>query len=156
MERAEDAFTICDPDQDRAWTGFLDQNRLDSYRIATYSKIGRLDEAQHIAATVLWRLTQPVRKKAVIIFRTLHNPASSRFSQRGSADRSTGPRRPAGDRICHVVAEIRRASLRAEPLATTTAGTVLLGRVRYDETPVCRASALIRPSGQGSLGGHPS
>ncbi len=44
--RAEDAFSICDPDEDRAWTWFLDQNRFDSYRIATYSKIGRLDEAK--------------------------------------------------------------------------------------------------------------
>jgi transcriptional regulator with XRE-family HTH domain len=66
--RAEDAFSICDPDEDRAWTRFLDQNRFDSYRIATYSKIGRLDEAQEIAAAVLGRLTQPDRKKAVIIF----------------------------------------------------------------------------------------
>ena len=66
--RAEDAFSICDPDEDRAWTRFLDQNRFDSYRIATYSKIGRLDEAQEIAATVLGRLTEPDRKKAVIIF----------------------------------------------------------------------------------------
>jgi tetratricopeptide (TPR) repeat protein len=66
--RAEDAYGICDPDEDRAWTRFLDQNRFDSYRIATYSKIGRLDEAQEIAATVLGRLTQPDRKKAVIIF----------------------------------------------------------------------------------------
>ena len=55
-ERAEEAFSICDPDEDRAWTRFLDQNRFDSYRIATYSKIGRLDEAQEIAATVLGRL----------------------------------------------------------------------------------------------------
>ena len=66
--RAEEAFSICDPDEDRAWTHFLDQNRFDSYRIATYSKIGRLDEAQEIAATVLGRLTQTDRKKAVIIF----------------------------------------------------------------------------------------
>lgn len=66
--RAEDAFSICDPDEDRAWTRFLDQNRFDSYCIATYSKIGRLDEAQEIAAAVLGRLTEPDRKKAVIIF----------------------------------------------------------------------------------------
>jgi tetratricopeptide (TPR) repeat protein len=66
--RAEEAFSICDPDEDRAWTRFLDQNRFDSYRIATYSKIGRLDEAQEIAAAILGRLTQPDRKKAVIIF----------------------------------------------------------------------------------------
>ena len=69
--RAEGAFSICDPDEDRAWTRFLDQNRFDSYRIATYSKIGRLDEAQEIAATVLGRLTEPDRKKAVIIFENI-------------------------------------------------------------------------------------
>lgn len=65
--RAEDAFSISDPDEDRVWTRFLDQNRFDSYRIATYSKIGKLDEAQETANAVLARLTQPDRKKAVII-----------------------------------------------------------------------------------------
>jgi tetratricopeptide (TPR) repeat protein len=63
--RAEDAFSISDPDEDRVWTRFLDRNRFDSYRIATYSKIGRLDEAQEVAAAVLSRLSQPDRKKAV-------------------------------------------------------------------------------------------
>jgi transcriptional regulator with XRE-family HTH domain len=66
--RAEDAFSISDPDEDRVWTRFLDKDRFDSYRIATYAKVGRLDEAQEIAAAVLGRLTQPDRKKAVIIF----------------------------------------------------------------------------------------
>ncbi len=66
--RAEDAFGISDPDEDRVWTRFLDQNRFDSYRIATYSRVGKLDEAQETAAAVLARLTQPDRKKAVIIF----------------------------------------------------------------------------------------
>jgi transcriptional regulator with XRE-family HTH domain len=66
--RAEDAFSISDPDEDRVWTRFLDQNRFDSYRIAMYSKIGKLDEAQETAAAVLARLTQPDRKKAAIIF----------------------------------------------------------------------------------------
>jgi transcriptional regulator with XRE-family HTH domain len=66
--QAEDAFNIADPDEDRVWTRFLDQNRFDSYRIATYSKVGKLDEAQETADAVLGRLTQPDRKKAVIIF----------------------------------------------------------------------------------------
>jgi len=66
--RAEDAFSISDPDEDRVWTRFLDKDRFDSHRIATYAKVGRLDEAQEIAAAVLGRLTQPDRKKAVIIF----------------------------------------------------------------------------------------
>jgi hypothetical protein len=91
--RAEEAFSICDPDEDRAWTRFLDQNRFDSYRIATYSKIGRLDEAQEIAATVLGRLTQPDRKKAVIIFEDIATAhlargsvtEASRIAQQGLA-----------------------------------------------------------------------
>jgi transcriptional regulator with XRE-family HTH domain len=66
--RAEEAFSIADPDEDRVWTRFLDQNRFDSYRIATYSKVGKMDEAQETATAVLARLTQPDRKKAVIIF----------------------------------------------------------------------------------------
>ena len=78
--RAEDAFSIADPDEDRVWTRFLDQNRFDSYRIATYSKIGKLDEAQEIAAAVLGRLTQPDRKKAVIIFEDIATAHLSRGS----------------------------------------------------------------------------
>jgi len=66
--RAEDAYNIADPEEDRVWTRFLDQNRFDSYRIATYSKVGKLDEAQEVATAVMARLTQPDRKKAVIIF----------------------------------------------------------------------------------------
>jgi hypothetical protein len=44
--------------------GFLDQNRFDSYRIATSSKIGSLDEAHEIAATVLERLNRIGRKRS--------------------------------------------------------------------------------------------
>jgi hypothetical protein len=66
--RAEEAYSVADPEEDRVWTRFLDLNRFDSYRIATYSRIGRLDDAQETAASVLARLTQPDRKKAVIIF----------------------------------------------------------------------------------------
>jgi hypothetical protein len=60
--RAEDAFGIADPDEDRVWTRFLDQNRFDSYQIATYSRAGKLEEAQEIAARVLGRVLQPDRK----------------------------------------------------------------------------------------------
>ena len=65
--RAAEAFSIADPEEDRVWTRFLDQNRFDSYRIATYAKIGKLNEAQEIASAVLGRLAQPDRKKAAII-----------------------------------------------------------------------------------------
>jgi transcriptional regulator with XRE-family HTH domain len=83
--RAEEAFAIADPDEDRVWTCFLDQNRFDSYQIATYSKIGRLDEAQDIAAAVLSRLTQPDRKKAVIIFEDI----AAAYVARGSVNEAS-------------------------------------------------------------------
>jgi len=66
--RAEEAFSMADPDEDRVWTRFLDQDRFDSYRIATYSKIGKVDEAQEVAAQVLTRLNEPYRKTAAIIY----------------------------------------------------------------------------------------
>jgi len=65
--QAAEAFSVADPEEDRVWTRFLDQNRFDSYRIATYAKIGRLDQAQDLASAVLERLTEPDRKKAAII-----------------------------------------------------------------------------------------
>ena len=78
--RAEEAFSISDPDEDRVWTRFLDRNRFDSYRIATYSRVGKVDEAQETAAVVLARLTQPDRKKAVIIFEDIAAAQLSRGS----------------------------------------------------------------------------
>jgi tetratricopeptide (TPR) repeat protein len=67
-ERAAEAYGVSDTDDDRVWTRFLDQNRFDSYRISTLAKVGRLDEAQEVAAAILERLDQPDRKKAAIIF----------------------------------------------------------------------------------------
>jgi tetratricopeptide (TPR) repeat protein len=67
-ERAEEAYGLADTDDDRVWTRFLDQNRFDSYQISTLAKLGRLDEAQEIAAALLARLDHPDRKKAAIIF----------------------------------------------------------------------------------------
>jgi hypothetical protein len=68
-KRAEQAYSVADPEDDRIWTFFLDRNRFDSYQIAAYSRIGRIDEAQEIAANVIARLGQQDRgrKKAVII-----------------------------------------------------------------------------------------
>ena len=66
--RAEEACSVTDTDDDRVWTEFLDQNRFDSYRISTLAKIGRLEEAQEVASTLLARLSQLDRKKAAIIF----------------------------------------------------------------------------------------
>ena len=69
--RAEEAYGIADIEDDRVWTRFLDQNRFDSCRILTLVNIGRLDEAQEVANTVLARLEHPDRKKAVYIFEDL-------------------------------------------------------------------------------------
>ena len=66
--RAEEAYEVTDPDEDRVWTRFLDQNRFDSYQISTLAKMGRLEEAHQVAAALLARLSQPDKKKAAIIF----------------------------------------------------------------------------------------
>ncbi len=84
--RASDAYAIADTDEDRVWTRFMDQNRFDSYHIATLAGIHRLDEAQELAATVLARLDQPDRKKAVII---LEGIASAHLTRRSVSDAST-------------------------------------------------------------------
>jgi transcriptional regulator with XRE-family HTH domain len=76
--KADDAFNIADPEEDRIWTRFMDQNRFDSYRIATSASIGKLDEAQEIANGVLERIAQPDRKKAAII---LEGIAAAHLSQ---------------------------------------------------------------------------
>jgi transcriptional regulator with XRE-family HTH domain len=69
--RAEEAYGVADIEDDRVWTRFLDQNRFDSCRILVLVNIGRLDEAQEGANTVLARLEHPDRKKAVYIFEDL-------------------------------------------------------------------------------------
>jgi transcriptional regulator with XRE-family HTH domain len=84
-ERAEDAYGVADPDDDRVWTRFLDQNRFDSYRVSTLAKIGRLEEAQEVAAAILARLDQPDRKKAVIIFEDM----ATAYLARGSLNEAS-------------------------------------------------------------------
>lgn len=68
LMRAQEAYGVADLEDDRVWTRFLDQNRFDSCQILTLANIGRVDEAQEIANTVLARLEHPDRKKAVYIF----------------------------------------------------------------------------------------
>jgi transcriptional regulator with XRE-family HTH domain len=67
-QRAEEAYSVADIEDDRVWTRFLDQNRFDSCQILTLANIGRIEEAQEIANRVLARLEHPERKKAVYIF----------------------------------------------------------------------------------------
>jgi transcriptional regulator with XRE-family HTH domain len=67
-DRAEEAYSVADTDDDRVWTRFLDRGRFDSYRLSTLAKMGRLDEAQEVASTLLAGFDHPDRKKAAIIF----------------------------------------------------------------------------------------
>jgi hypothetical protein len=76
--RAEEAYSMADPEDDRVWTRFLDQNRFDSYRIATYAKVGKLDEAQEVAQSILDRLDQPDKKTAVIILEDIATASLAR------------------------------------------------------------------------------
>jgi hypothetical protein len=52
---------------DRVWTRFLNQERFDTFCVATYLKIGKLDEAQQLAAGLLVRLTPAEGKRAAVI-----------------------------------------------------------------------------------------
>lgn len=79
--RAEEAYSVADTEDDRVWTRFLDQNRFDSYQISTLAKIGRIEEAQQVAAGLLARLSQPDKKKAAIIFEDI----ASAYLARGAA-----------------------------------------------------------------------
>ena len=65
--RAEEAFSIADPDEDRAWSRFLNRDRFDTFRIATYLKIGKFDEAQQVAADLLARLSPAEGKREAVI-----------------------------------------------------------------------------------------
>jgi transcriptional regulator with XRE-family HTH domain len=65
--QAEEAFSIADPDEDRSWTKFLNQDRFDTFRVATYLKTGKFDEAQHAADAMLARLSPEEGKRAAVI-----------------------------------------------------------------------------------------
>ncbi len=63
--RAENAYGIADPDEDRVWARFLNQDRFDTFCIATYLRVGKLDEAEEIAANLLARLTPVLQSRFV-------------------------------------------------------------------------------------------
>jgi transcriptional regulator with XRE-family HTH domain len=65
--QAEEAFSIADPDEDRPWTKFLNQDRFDTFRITTYLKTGKFDEAQQTADAMLARLSPEEGKRAAVI-----------------------------------------------------------------------------------------
>jgi hypothetical protein len=67
LRRAEEAFSIADPDEDRPWTWFLDRDRFDTFRIATCLKVGKFDEAQQAAADLFARLSPAEGKRAAVI-----------------------------------------------------------------------------------------
>ena len=65
--RAEEAFSVADPDEDRPWSRFLNRDRFDTFRIATYLKVGKFDEAQQAAADLLARLNPAEGKRAAVL-----------------------------------------------------------------------------------------
>jgi transcriptional regulator with XRE-family HTH domain len=65
--RAEEAFSIADPDEDRPWARFLNRDRFDTFRVATYLKVGKFDEAQQVAADLLACLSPAEGKRAAVI-----------------------------------------------------------------------------------------
>src|SRR5690348_16644342 len=65
--QAEEAFAVADPDEDRPWAGFLNQDRFDTFRITTYLKTGKFDEAQQLADAMLARLSPEEGKRAAVI-----------------------------------------------------------------------------------------
>ena len=65
--QAEEAFSIADPDEDRPWARFLNRDRFDTFRVATYLKVGKFDEAQQVAADLLARLSPAEGKRAAVI-----------------------------------------------------------------------------------------
>ncbi len=65
--QAEEAFSIADPDEDRAWSRFLNRDRFETFRIATYLKVGKFDEAQQVADGLLARLGPAEGKLAAVI-----------------------------------------------------------------------------------------
>jgi hypothetical protein len=67
LRRAEEAYSVTDPDEDRVWTKFLNQDRFDTFRIATYLKAGKLDDAQQITAALLARPALAEGKTAAVI-----------------------------------------------------------------------------------------
>jgi transcriptional regulator with XRE-family HTH domain len=72
--KADDAFSIADTEDDRVWTRFLNQDRFDSLRIATFAQIpSKLDEAQQAAESVLSRLVRDgsEEKRGAVILESL-------------------------------------------------------------------------------------
>jgi transcriptional regulator with XRE-family HTH domain len=64
---AEEAFSVADPDEDRPWAKFLNRDRFDTFRITTYLKTGKFDEAQQAADALLARLSPEEGKRAAVI-----------------------------------------------------------------------------------------
>lgn len=65
--QADEVFSVADPQEDRVWTRFMDENRFDSFRISVYSKTGKLDEAEETARSVIAGLPELDKKRAAII-----------------------------------------------------------------------------------------
>lgn len=68
LGRAEEAFNIADPEEDRSWAIFFDQSRFDSCRISTYANIpSRLGKAEAMANEMLASVPELERKRVAIV-----------------------------------------------------------------------------------------
>jgi hypothetical protein len=67
LDRAENAFAVACPEQERVWTKFFDRPRLDSLAIAMYVRLGQAGPAQAAADAVLATLPADELKKRTII-----------------------------------------------------------------------------------------
>ena len=143
--RAEEAFSIADPDEDRPWSRFLNRDRFDTFRVATYLKVGKFDEAQHVAADLLARLSPAEGKRAAVI---RENIAAAHLA-RGSASEAA---RVAQSGLAIVretefamwLPKFEDIAQGPAALPAAAAGPRLPRGVRHDQAPVRPVPALIR------------
>ncbi|MFD0851224.1 hypothetical protein ACFQ07_03290 [Actinomadura adrarensis] len=66
--RAEEAFAVADPEDDRVFVRFFDQSRFSSCHISTFANIpGKLDEAEDIASGMISSVGQLDPKRVAIV-----------------------------------------------------------------------------------------
>jgi transcriptional regulator with XRE-family HTH domain len=66
--KAEEAFSIADPAEDRVWSRFFDKDRFESCQISTYANIpGKLEQAESIASNIISSVRDMGQKRIAII-----------------------------------------------------------------------------------------
>jgi hypothetical protein len=69
LDRGLTAYEIANPDEERAWTRFLDPSRMAGFSISTYSRLGLTDKALDAGMSVLGSLGPgaPGQKKRALV-----------------------------------------------------------------------------------------